>query len=80
VGLGAYAALLRDAALVVANDTGPGHMAAAVGAPLLSVLGPTDPARWGAVGPTVHIMRQGTDGWPGLDAVAAQAQRLLAGT
>jgi heptosyltransferase-2 len=80
VGLGAYAALLRDAALVVANDTGPGHLAAAVGAPLLSVLGPTDPARWGAVGPTVHIMRQGTDGWPGLDAVAAQAQRLLAGT
>ena len=33
VPLGAYAALMQDAALVVANDTGPGHIAAAVGAP-----------------------------------------------
>lgn len=77
VGLGAYAALLREAALVVSNDTGPGHMAAAVGAPLLSVLGPTDPARWGALGPTVRIARQG-QAWPGLDQVDALARELLA--
>jgi ADP-heptose:LPS heptosyltransferase len=77
VGLGAYAALLRDAALVVANDTGPGHMAAAVGAPLLSVLGPTEPSRWGAVGPTVHMQREAS-GWPTLDAVTARVRDLLA--
>ncbi len=76
VGLGAYAALLRDAALVIANDTGPGHLAAAVGAPLLSVLGPTDPARWGAVGPTVHLLRRET-GWPTADEVLARARELL---
>ena len=76
VGLGAYAALLRDAALVIANDTGPGHLAAAVGAPLLSVLGPTDPARWGAVGPTVRLLRRET-GWPAADEVLAQARQWL---
>jgi heptosyltransferase-2 len=78
VGLGAYAALLHDAALVVSNDTGPGHMAAAVGAPLLSVLGPTDPARWGAIGPQVHVMRQ-APGWPSIEAVLARTQALLQG-
>ncbi|MCA0239651.1 MAG: hypothetical protein LCI02_02240 [Proteobacteria bacterium] len=76
VGLGAYAALLRGAALVIANDTGPGHLAAAVGAPLLSVLGPTDPARWGAIGPTVQIVRR-ESGWPAADEVLARARALL---
>jgi heptosyltransferase-2 len=74
VGLGAYAVLLRDAALVIANDTGPGHMAAAVGAPLLSVLGPTDPARWGAIGPTVRFARGDAGGWPSLADVLARAR------
>lgn len=78
VGLGAYAVLLRDAALVVANDTGPGHMAAAVGAPLLSVLGPTDPARWGAIGPTVQAVQGTGGGWPSLAEVAGRAAALLA--
>ncbi|MFT3816494.1 MAG: glycosyltransferase family 9 protein [Rubrivivax sp.] len=79
VDLGTYAALLRDAALVIANDTGPGHLAAAVGAPLLSVLGPTDPARWGAVGPTVQLLRRSA-GWPTADEVLARArERLQAG-
>ena len=48
VNLGTYAALLQDAALMISNDTGPGHMAAAVGTPLISVLGPSDPALWRA--------------------------------
>lgn len=76
VGLGAYAALLRDAALVVSNDTGPGHMAAAVGAPLLSVLGPTDPARWGAIGPQVQVLQQGR-GWPSVDRVLDCTRSML---
>ena len=77
VGLGAYAALTQDAALMISNDTGPGHMAAAVGAPLLSVLGPSEPALWGAWGPTVHIVRgsAGDPPWPSAaqvrDATAA---------
>ncbi len=76
VGLGAYAGLLRDAALVISNDTGPGHMAAAVGTPLVSVLGPTDPARWGAWGPSVQIVR-GEPLWPTRASVLEAARRHL---
>jgi heptosyltransferase-2 len=77
VGLGAYAALLAEAALMVSNDTGPGHMAAAVGTPLLSVLGPSDPLLWRAWGPAVQVL-QGAGTWPALADVAAAAQATLA--
>jgi lipopolysaccharide heptosyltransferase I len=40
-------ALLERAKLVVGNDTGPMHMAAALGIPLVAPYGPTDPARTG---------------------------------
>lgn len=76
VDLGTYAALLQRAALMISNDTGPGHIAAAVGAPLLSVLGPSDPAQWGAWGPSVTVV-QGAAGWPSVDEVAAATRRLL---
>lgn len=39
--------LFRLAALVVAADTGPLHIACAVGAPVVGLFGPTDPARNG---------------------------------
>jgi len=42
------AALLGQAALVVSNDTGPGHIAAAMGTPTVLIFGPTNP-HW--VGP-----------------------------
>lgn len=35
--------VLRDAALLVTTDTGPRHIAAAVGTPQVVVMGPTDP-------------------------------------
>jgi lipopolysaccharide heptosyltransferase I len=37
--------LLKKASLVVSNDTGPGHIAAALGAPVVMIFGPTNPAR-----------------------------------
>lgn len=37
------AALLGEAALVVSNDTGPMHLAAATGTPVLALFGATDP-------------------------------------
>ena len=40
-------ALARAATLFVSGDTGPLHLAAAVGTPTVSVFGPTDPARNG---------------------------------
>jgi heptosyltransferase I len=42
-----FAELARRARLVVAADTGPLHLACAVGAPVVGVFGPTDPARNG---------------------------------
>jgi heptosyltransferase-1 len=45
--LGELMALLRGAACAVAGDTGPLHLAAAVGTPLVALFGPTDPARNG---------------------------------
>jgi len=76
VGLGTYAALLAEAALMVSNDTGPGHMAAAVQAPLLSVLGPTDPERWGAWGPSARRLG-GRGHWPARHEVLGAVQGLL---
>jgi lipopolysaccharide heptosyltransferase I len=40
-------ALLEGATLVVANDSGPMHIAAALGRPLVSLFGPTNPVRTG---------------------------------
>ena len=40
-------ALLDGAALVVANDSGPMHIAAALGRPLVTPFGPTNPVRTG---------------------------------
>lgn len=79
VDLGAYGGVLRRAALVVSNDTGPAHLAAAVGAPVLSVLGPTKPEQWAPWGPTVHIVRHWPR-WPTVDEVLTQAGSMLAGT
>ena len=48
VTLGALLALLRRATLLVTNDTGPRHLAAAVGCPVVALFGPTD-WRWTAL-------------------------------
>jgi ADP-heptose:LPS heptosyltransferase len=44
--LGVVAALLARTRVAVANDSGLGHLAAAVGTPVVSVFGPTPPGRW----------------------------------
>ena len=75
--LGPYCAVLRDAALTIANDTGPGHMAASVGGRLLSVLGPTKIEQWGPRGPHVTIVQRYPE-WPSVDAVMDAASPLLA--
>lgn len=45
------AALLRCCQLTVANDSGPMHISAAVGTPVVGIFGPTDPHRTGPYGP-----------------------------
>ena len=44
--LRALAGLLARASLFIGNDSGPGHIAAAVGTPPLSLFGPTNPHIW----------------------------------
>lgn len=78
VKLGVYGGLLRRAALVVSNDTGPAHLAAAVDAPVLSVLGPTKPEQWAPWGPSVEVLRR-WPGWISVDEVLARSEALLAG-
>jgi len=47
LGLGPLLAILRRAKFIVSADTGPLHLAAALGAPVVGLYGPTDPARNG---------------------------------
>ncbi len=49
LNLGGVKELIRRSALVVSNDTGPCHIAAAFDVPLVTLFGPTDP-RWTATG------------------------------
>jgi heptosyltransferase II len=75
--VGTFAALLAGSRLVVANDSGSGHLAAAVGALLVSVFGVTDPTQtrpWGSRAVRVG----GAAGWPGYEAVIAAVTGALA--
>lgn len=55
------AVYLSVADLVITNDTGIMHVAAAVGAPVLALFGPTDPAQWAPIG-TQHRFLRGEGG------------------
>jgi ADP-heptose:LPS heptosyltransferase len=44
-------------AVLVANDNGVGHLLGAAGAPVVSLFGPTDPARWAPLTPAAAILR-----------------------
>jgi len=50
-------ALIRRSSLVVAGDTGPLHLAAALGKPVVALYGPTDPARTGPYGTRSRVLR-----------------------
>lgn len=51
------ASAIRFADLVVSNDTGIMHVAAAVGTPVLSLFGPTDPGEWAPTGEKHRYIR-----------------------
>ena len=53
-------ALARRAALMVSGDTGPTHIAAALGTPIVGIYGPTRPARNGPMSPRdITVSRDG---------------------
>jgi ADP-heptose:LPS heptosyltransferase len=56
-------ALSRAASLMVSGDTGPLHIAAAAGTPIVAIFGPTDPLRNGPVSPDdISVSRYPTCG------------------
>jgi heptosyltransferase-1 len=50
-------ALTRRTSLVIAGDTGPLHLASALGKPVIGIYGPTDPARNGPFGGRFRVLR-----------------------
>lgn len=49
--------VMRRVRALVTNDTGPMHIAAALGRPVVGLFGPTEPARTGPYGPQHRILR-----------------------
>ncbi len=54
--LGELAALIRRCAVVIASDSAPLHLAAAVGVPVVALFGPTDPQRHLPTGAAVQVL------------------------
>ena len=50
-------ALLKRCSILISNDSGPMHIAAAVGTPVLGIYGPTNPILQGPYGPNHVVVR-----------------------
>lgn len=57
LALPGLAALLQQLDVFITGDTGPMHLADAVGTPVVAIFGPSDPARYGPRGPHDRIVR-----------------------
>jgi heptosyltransferase I len=57
--IGELISMLQRASVVIAGDTGPLHLAAALGRPVVGLYGPTDPARTGPYGTRSRVLRHG---------------------
>jgi len=55
------AALYRRASVLLTTDSGPMHLAAAVGTPVVALFGPTSPERTGPYGEGHVVIRRGMD-------------------
>jgi len=77
--LSELAGAIRSARMFVAGDCGPGHLAAQMGVPTVSLFGPGDPERWGPLGPAVQVVApetpRGMD-WLGVGVVRGAIEDL----
>lgn len=48
---------IRLSELMISNDTGPMHVAAAIGKPVVAIFGPTEPRRTGPYGQLANVLR-----------------------
>lgn len=74
--LGAFAALTARAALVICNDSGVSHVAAAAGARELTLFGVTRPSRTGPWSPRAVCVGSET-AWPSSEVVEQRANAML---
>jgi len=72
--LGCLAAMMARMSLFVTNDTGPAHLAAAVGTPSVVVFGPTSPRRWAPLDSARH---RAVWSGPGLPIEAVPTRRVV---
>ncbi|MBU6413521.1 MAG: glycosyltransferase family 9 protein [Planctomycetes bacterium] len=80
-GLDQLASELEHASGFIGGDSGPTHVAGAMGIPTLALFGPTNPDDWAPIGPQVHILSPASPrgmAWLRPDEVASQAAALLA--
>ncbi|MFM7347692.1 MAG: glycosyltransferase family 9 protein, partial [Tagaea sp.] len=66
-------ALAQRCQAAVANDSGGGHMLAAGDVPLVSLFGPTDPAKFAPAARALAILRAQDFGCDGMDAIPLDA-------
>jgi heptosyltransferase-2 len=59
--LGALMGILSRLSLLLTNDSGPMHLAAALGTPTVGVFGPTDPTETGPAGSHTRVARERVD-------------------
>jgi heptosyltransferase-2 len=76
LGLGAFAALTTHAALVICNDSGVSHVAAAVDARQITLFGVTQRERTGPWSQQAHCLGSNQH-WPDVDEVERMATSLL---
>lgn len=67
---------LRRSAVLVTNDTGPMHVAVALGRPVVALFGPTEPSRTGPYGQLAHVLRFDLPCAPCMKSVCTHAEPL----
>jgi len=76
--LSEWAVLMNGCRMVVANDSGGMHLAAALGRPLIALYGFTDPERTGPLGKNCVIMQHSRHRSRDISRNSAEAQKSLA--
>jgi hypothetical protein len=75
--------VLDSAGAYIGADSGPTHVAGAIGVPTIALFGPTDPELWAPIGPRVHVLAPPAPkgmAWLTPPEVAARVAALLGGT
>ena len=75
--LGNYAALAKLARIVIANDSGISHVAAAVGAKQLTLVGVTDVNRTRPWNPSAVVLGDAEKGWPSTYEVISTVKSIV---